>query len=99
MTTTVMMVKLLLLLLTVRMMMTTMKSLFLLYYYFFFYSFAFSRNLVPDNVVSACFEKAQTVYTPQTSNNITRLVRSVSTSSGTNILGKRPSYFLLSLSS
>ncbi|PVD32316.1 hypothetical protein C0Q70_07749 [Pomacea canaliculata] len=50
----------------------------------------FSRNLVPDNVVTACFEKVQTRYRPKSirpGSNITQYERYLGTSSGTNILG------------
>ncbi|XP_025091337.1 excitatory amino acid transporter-like [Pomacea canaliculata] len=48
------------------------------------------RNLVPDNVVTACFEKVQTRYRPKSirpGSNITQYERYLGTSSGTNILG------------
>ncbi|KAL8617645.1 hypothetical protein ACOMHN_047891 [Nucella lapillus] len=43
------------------------------------------RNLAPDNVVAACFEKTQTRYREGAGNET--LVRYLSTASGTNILG------------
>ena len=53
------------------------------------YTLVANRNLVPDNVVAACFQKTQTRYTEKTTAaNTTELVRELGTSSGTNILGR-----------
>ncbi|KAK7104079.1 hypothetical protein V1264_018852 [Littorina saxatilis] len=46
------------------------------------------RNLAPDNIVTACFQKTQTRYRESIiSANETELVRFLGTSSGSNILG------------
>ncbi|XP_076442032.1 excitatory amino acid transporter-like isoform X2 [Babylonia areolata] len=46
------------------------------------------RNLVPDNVVAACFQKTQTRYKEGgDAHNATSLVRFLDVASGTNILG------------
>ncbi|XP_069132728.1 excitatory amino acid transporter 3-like isoform X2 [Argopecten irradians] len=47
------------------------------------------RNIVPDNILTVCFQKTQTRYDVKTELNSTntRLARTVGTAAGTNVLG------------